>query len=173
VAASQAIGEATRRELIARGIALGGTGSDVDSLQAMFRAEQLLVVTYEQLLEATVFTPAATELAERFLGHEHAHVAALARELERLHGAPPRGPAGLGTVGSLGESAAVRLLLELERAALSVYYTELARVRDAGVARTAAAIMGNEAQHTTLLHELLSPGDVALAVPASFVVGEQ
>jgi hypothetical protein len=46
-------------------------------------------------------------------------------------------------------------------------------VRDAGVARTAAAIMGNEAQHTTLLRELLSPGNVGGAVPAAFVVGEQ
>jgi rubrerythrin len=164
---------ATRRELIARGIALGGSGRDVDSLRAMLRAEQVLVVTYEQLLAATVFTPAATELAQRFLGHERAHAEALARELKRLRGAPPPRPTGLGSIGSLVESAAVGLLLELERAALNVYYTELARVRDAGVARTAAAIMGNEAQHTTLLRELLSPGNVGGAVPAAFVVGEQ
>jgi ferritin-like protein len=173
MAASQVIGEATRRELIARGIAFGRTGGDVGSLRAMVRAEQVLVVTYEQLLAATVFTPAATELVERFLGHERAHVEALARELKRLRGSEPRRPTGLGTTPLLDGRAAVRLLLALERAALHVYYTELARVRDAGVARTAAAIMGNEAQHTTLLRELLSPGDLARAVPAAFVDGER
>jgi rubrerythrin len=164
-------GEATRRELIARGIALAGTGSDVDALRAMVRAEQVLVVTYEQLLGLGLLPPAGSRLASEFLAQELAHIEALERELKRLGGVPPRRPSGFGSVAGLGPRAAVRLLVELERAALSVYYTELARIRDPGVARTAASIMANEAQHSTLLLELLSPGAVARAVPAAFVDG--
>ena len=63
------------------------------------------------------------------------------------------------------------MLVEIERAALSVYYTELARIRDPELAGTAAAIMANEAQHAALLLELLSGGNVTRAVPTAFVYG--
>ncbi len=165
------LGEATRRELIARGIALRGTGSDAGALRATVRAEQVMVATYEQLLGAGVLGPTAARAATEFLAHERAHVAALTSELKRLGGRPPREPRGLGPVMPASERAAIRLLLVLERAAISVYYTELAQLHDGRAARTAAEIMACEAQHTTALRELLSPGDVSRAVPGAFVYG--
>jgi rubrerythrin len=171
MAADAGIREATRRELIARGIALAGTGSDTGALRATVRAEQVLVATYEQLLGAGVLGASAARAATEFVAHERAHVAALTSELRRLGGKPPREPRGLGPVRPAGERAAIRLLLGLERAAISVYYTELAQLQDGRAARTAAEIMACEAQHTLALRELLSPGDVSRAVPGAFVYG--
>jgi rubrerythrin len=171
VGPGSSIGEATRRELIARGISLAGTGSDVGALRATIRAEQVLVATYEQLLGAGVLSLPAASVATRFLSHERAHEAALTAELKRLGGRPPRRPRGLGDGTVASERDAVRLLLGLERAAISVYYSELARLRDARATRIAAEIMACEAQHTTALRELLSPGDISRAVPGAFVFG--
>lgn len=161
--------EATRRELIARALAIGGTHGDRSAVRAMIRAEQVLVATYEQLLTAGAFTHAAERVAHEFLGHERAHLAALRSELGRA--SAPRSPRGLGSVAALDAHQAVRLLVGVERAALSVYYAELARIRAPSLAKTAALIMANEAQHASVLIELLSPGDVGRAVPAAFVDG--
>jgi rubrerythrin len=163
------VAEATRRELIARAIALAGTRGDAGALRAMIRAEQVLIVTYEQLLSGGALTSAAARLATEFLSHERAHLHALRGELGG-HGVP-RVPRGLGSVSALSARQGVRLLVEIERAALSVYYTELARIRDAKLAGTAAAIMANEAQHGAVLLELLSGGNVTRAVPTAFVDG--
>lgn len=163
------VAEATRRELIARAIALAGTRGDAGALRAMIRAEQVLIVTYEQLLGGGALTSAAGHLATEFLGHERAHLQALRGQLGRHD--LPRVPRGLGSLAALSARQGVRLLVEIERAALSVYYTELARISDAELAGTAATIMANEAQHAAVLLELLSPGNVARAVPTAFVDG--
>src|SRR5579862_9712503 len=163
--------EATRRELIARGLALAGTRSDADRLSAMLRAEQVLVFTYEQVLASGVLPGELRTTAAQFLGHERAHVDALAHELSRVGGTRPRRPAAYGPLGRLTAGGAMRLLIELERAAISVYYTEMSSIQDPNIAHTAAAIMANEAQHATELRELLSPGDIARSVPAALVYG--
>jgi rubrerythrin len=161
--------EATRRELIARAIALAGTHGDAGAVRAMIRAEQVLVVSYEQVIEAGTLPPGALSIATEFLGHERAHLDALRGELRR--GAAPAAPRDLGTIGAATPRQAVHLLVGLERAALSVYYTELARIKDGALARTAAEIMANEAQHATALLEVLSPGDFERAAPAAYVTG--
>jgi rubrerythrin len=161
--------EATRRELIARAIALSGTSGDAGAVRAMIRAEQVLVASYEQVIAAGTLPFAALSITTEFLGHERAHLEALRGELRR--GAVPAPPRELGGLGSVTARQAVRLLVGLERAALSVYYTELARIKDGGLARTAAEIMANEAQHATVLLEVLSPGDFEHAAPAAYVTG--
>jgi rubrerythrin len=164
-----AAAEATRRELIARAIALTGTRGDAGAVRALIRAEQVLVETYEQLLDAGTLPLAAASIATEFLGHERAHLKALRGELRR--GAMPAPPSGLGSIAELTARQALRVLVGLERAALSVYYTELARIKDGALARTAAEIMANEAQHATVLLEVLSPGDFERAAPAAYVYG--
>ncbi|HTX45526.1 MAG TPA: ferritin-like domain-containing protein [Solirubrobacteraceae bacterium] len=164
-----AAAEATRREMIAGALAVGRTHGDRSAVRAMVRAEQVLVATYEQLLAAGAFTHTAERVAHEFLGHERAHVAALRAELGRA--SAPRSPRGLGSVATLDTRQAVELLVGVERAALSVYYTELARIRAPSLAKTAAVIMANEAQHASVLLELVAPGDVGRAVPAAFVDG--
>lgn len=162
---------ATRRELIKRGVARAG-GGDIGALQALARAEQVLVTSYEQVLAAGLLSPRASKRAVEFLAHERAHLTAIRHQLQRLGGTLPGPPGALGTaIGPEDERDAVRMLLALERAALSAYYAELAHLRDARAAQTAAEIMACEAQHATELRELLSPGDVMRAVPSSFVFG--
>lgn len=171
-----AVGAATRRELIGRGIAFRRQGGDVGSLQALIRAEQVLVATYRQLLSSTMLSAARGVLASELLGHERAHLAALTAQLRRLGGVVPRLPPELGHGAGAGvppgdESALLRMLISLERAALAVYYAEMGKLRDAGAARLAAEIMACEAQHATALRELLEPGRIGLAVPSPFVYG--
>jgi rubrerythrin len=161
--------EATRRELIDKAIALVGAYGDTGAGRAMIRAEQILVATYEQLLAAGAFTHQAERIAHEFLAHERAHLDELRSELGRA--SRLRMPRGLGSVAALDDRQAVGLMVQLERAALSVYYTEIARIKDASLAKTAALIMANEAQHASMLLELLSPGDAVRAAPAAFVDG--
>jgi hypothetical protein len=163
---------ATRRELIARGLARRPAGGDAGSLRALTRAEQVLVVTYAQVLAAGALSLPATSRATEFLAHERAHLETISRELKRLGGTLPRSSRPLSTLPTLtSDRAAVRLLLVLERAALHAYWVELGRLRDARASRLAAEIMACGAQHATELRELLSPGDVKRAVPSSFVFG--
>jgi hypothetical protein len=163
---------ATRRQLIARGIAGARKDRDVGALRALVYAEQVLVATYEQVVAAAVLSPPATSRATQFLGHEHAHLRAVGDELQRLGGVAPPPPPTLSVAAAPGSDPdALRLLLALERAALTAYYAELARLRDPQAARVAAEIMACGAQHTTELRELLSPGDVMRAVPGPFVFG--
>lgn len=166
------LGDATRRELIARGLTVPGTTTDVGAVRALIRAEQVLVETYEQLTAASLLPGGAVSMALEFLAQERQHVAQLTTLCRRLGGRPPRKVRRLGRFGALDGSEAVTFLLGVERAALSVYYTELARIRDPQLARAATAIMANEAQHAALLREVLSPGDTLRAVPSSFVFGD-
>ncbi|HWE32831.1 MAG TPA: ferritin-like domain-containing protein [Solirubrobacteraceae bacterium] len=168
---------ATRRELIARGIAFGRHGGDVGALSALARAEQVLVGTYEQLLGSAVLSPAHGVLASRLLGHERAHLSALTAQLERLGGTVPHAPAALGHTAAAGmafgdERAALGMLVSLERAALAVYYAELGKLRDSRAAQVAAQIMACEAQHATTLRDVLEPGRPGRAVPTPFVFGQ-
>jgi rubrerythrin len=138
----------------------------------MIRAEQVLVDTYEQLIAGSLLPGGAVSMALEFLAQERQHVDQLTTQCRRLGGRPPRKARRLGRFGALNGSQAVTFLLGVERTALSVYYTELARVRDPALARVAAAIMANEAQHASLLREVLSPGDTMRAVPSAFVFGD-
>jgi hypothetical protein len=163
---------ATRRELIKRGVARGRRGGDIGALQALAGAEQVLVTTYEQVLSAGVLSRSASKRAAEFLGHERLHLAAIGRELERLGGALPPAPPALGVAARpASDRAAIRILLALERSALSAYYAELAHLRDGHAARTAGEIMACDAQHASELRALLSPGDAMRAVPSAFVFG--
>jgi hypothetical protein len=168
---------ATRRQLIARSVAsagtgLGGFGVDLRALQALGRAEQVLVATYEQALAAGVLSLPASARATAFLDHERLHLAAIVGELKRLGGTLPRAPRVLSVPSTpASDRAALGVLLMLERAALSAYYAESARLRDPHAMKIAAQIMACGAQHTTELRELLSPGDVLRAVPSAFVYG--
>ncbi len=172
-----AVRSATRRDLIARGLAFGRHGGDVGSLRALVRAEQVLVTTYEQLLASTALSEARGVLASELLAHERAHLSAVTAQLRRLGGTVPRRPAALGDTAGASiefgdERAAVRMLLSLERAALAVYYAEMGKLRDPIAAQVAAEIMACEAQHATALRELLEPGRPGVAVPGPFVFGD-
>jgi hypothetical protein len=69
------------------------------------------------------------------------------------------------------ERASLRLLLDAEGMAERVYYRSLLRLGAPGPIQLAAEILASEAQHATILSELLKPGNVDMAVPDAFVQG--
>jgi Ferritin-like domain len=103
----------TRRELIRRGIAVGGLAAaslgiapalgaaaaatpgptDGDVLQKTLEVERLLVFCYQHVLRVGALSPRAALVVRQFLAHEQAHVGALASDLAPLGGARVAGPA--------------------------------------------------------------------------------
>jgi hypothetical protein len=56
---------------------------------------------------------------------------------------------------------------------VGTYYEALPKLGDPRLLRTAAAIMGAEAQHATVVGGLLHPGDVRRVVPVASVTGKR
>jgi hypothetical protein len=164
-------GDATRRVLISRGLAVVAARGDIAVLADLLALERLLVLGYQRQLSARVLGPGPERVVRAFLSHEQKHVLALAAELHRLGGRvpPPPKAATIGRPSSAGD--ALRSLVALERDALGSYYRAAGKLHDGRAALVAAQIMANEGQHATGLSELLAPGHPKLAVPSPFVYG--
>jgi hypothetical protein len=175
--------DATRRELL-RG-RLAAPAGDEALLLSLLRVEQVLVIAYERALATAVLTPSAQQVLASFLGHERAHVHALSVNLAALRvtaPAPPKGTAAFeaelrhlrvkrSPAALRNERQHLRFLIELETLIARHYRSAIARLSAAKELSIAAEIMANEAQHETVLRELLTPGNVKRAVPSAFVAG--
>jgi hypothetical protein len=159
---------------------------DVTVLVSLLRVEQVLVIAYERTLaNPGILPPAAQQLLSSFLGHERAHVHALSVNVAELGGTaptPPKSPAAFASelrqlrvrhsaAGLRTERQHVRFLIDLESVMARHYRYAIARLSGARELAIAAEIMANEAQHETVLRELLAPGNVKRAVPSAFVAG--
>jgi hypothetical protein len=198
---------ATRRELIRRGLALGAAAStcgaaglllgpgragaaatgatDAELLVPVIGNELLAAFGYQQVLAARLLSPRGNRLAERILGQEQEHIAALTRELTRLGGTPPAPISSVGEantvlsahqvplrLGALHDAHdAILLLSRFELMLEGAYIHAIKQFRAAGLLRLGGQIIANEAQHGTMLSELLHPGDVEKAVPSPNVLG--
>ena len=189
----------TRRELARLGISAGVAGAALDAVAAtaetdsaaqllasIVMVELLAVFAYEQVLSSGALSARGEQLARQFLGHEQRHVAALTEALGKLGEAPPAGPTsaaqagdelsargGSGSFSGLhAEDDCLRLLVSVEEVVAGAYFVGFSRLSDPTLLRTAAEIMGAEAQHLTLLNDLLHHGDVKQAVPGAFVEGK-
>jgi rubrerythrin len=112
-------GGSTRRELLSRGLALGGGATvsastipillgareafaaatgDAAILAAAIGLEQLAISVYGAAVKGGVLGAEAHGLLRRLIEQERAHAAALAVALRRLGGSPPRPPATIATV---------------------------------------------------------------------------
>lgn len=196
------IGRLTRRELVARGLAVGAAASGGAEVQAAGAAqhpagdaavlretlalELLLVFVYRGVLGSATLTSRQARIVRELLAHEQAHARALTGELKQIGQNPPRGPASVaaadaelaarGVSGGLAnlnsQRDSLRLLLGAEGAAEGVYYRALTRLSAPEHIQLAAEIMAAEAQHATILSQLLRPGDIDMAVPNAFVQGK-
>jgi rubrerythrin len=199
---SASIGRLTRRELVASGIAAAalaawGAGADAahaadlpedsELLGTALGLELLLVYVYRHVLASGTLTARPARIVRELLQHEKAHARALTAALRQTgHRAAP-GPvdvraadeelAARGVSPSLAglrtEHDSLRLLLDAEEIAEGVYYRSLSKLSEPEHIRLAAGILAAEAQHATVLSELLKPGDVDAAVPDAFVQGKQ
>lgn len=148
--------------------------------------ERLMVLAYQRVLASATITPTLERMLNEFLGHELEHVSAIAAQLSALGQAAPTGPLDLasaeallskhGVTGSLAhlpptEGDRLVLLVDLESVAEGAYFNQLRDVTSPTLIRLSAQIMSCEAQHWTVLMQILNPGQIVKAVPWPFVLG--
>jgi hypothetical protein len=157
--------------------------TDADLLYELLAVELLVTVVYTKVIQSGVLSARGYRLASELLVYEQAHVRVLTLELRNRGGAAPASPESTSAIdellaathvsGSLAklkdEHDGIRLLLGVETMAEGAYYKAMSMLRNSLLLRTAAEIMGSEAQHYTVLSEVLHPGDIARAVPYAFV----
>ena len=163
------------------------TVGDAGVLTRALQIEQLVVIAYERVLSAGALGPAGSGAVRGFYSHELQHVSTLERALMDLGAtipAPPhdtasaqRGlsvhhvPRSLTQLGTARDC--LKLLIDVESVAEGAYFDAVASLGDAGRMRTAAEIMGCEAQHWTVLSGLLNRFNVLRSVPYPFVAGSK
>jgi Ferritin-like domain len=188
----------TRRELIAAAAAGAGVAvapavaaadspppSDAELLSKLLDVERLMVLGYRRVFASQKLTAAIERAIMPHLGHEVAHVTALAARLTALGAPAPTGPLDIKTAtdimaahhvtGSLtglkSQNDCLKLLVDLESAAEGGHYTALKDLRSPHLQHLSAQIMACEAQHWTVLSGLRNPGEYVKAVPWPFVFG--
>lgn len=188
--------EHDRRELIRRGLGLGGavvaassiplllsvrnafaaSSGDVEILQSAITLEGIAVLAYGVAIDSGLLSGNFTKVARRFRDHEQEHADALTTALTDLGGTPPAKPEikdidgvvkGIGTLKSQGDVA--NFAIELEMAAVAAYYEAHRKLTDAKLLQAGASIMANEAQHLVVLRQAVKRA----AVPNAFETGEQ
>jgi hypothetical protein len=161
------------------------TQSDASLLLPVVGTEMLGAFVYQQVLDAGVFVPHVQKATENILNQEQMHITTLSAELVRIGGTPPEPfsrvsdankvlvahhfPDGMGPLRN--QHDCILLLAKIEWMLEGAHYNAISKLQSARILRLCAQVMANEAQHGTLLSELLHPGDVDKAVPASFVHG--
>lgn len=158
---------------------------DADALVPLVGTELLAAFGYKQVLDAHVLSRRGDRLARRILSQEHAHIATLTRELTRLGGTPPPPVTSVAAADKVLSAAgvsqrlgdlhsahdAILLLSRFELLLEAAYIQAIKEFQSAQLLRLGGQIIANEAQHGTMLSELLHPGDVKKAVPSSNVLG--
>ena len=177
----------SRRELFvaAAGTVSAPPRSDASVLRHLLDVEHVVEFCYAHVLGEGLLSARTTTTVAPFLGHEREHVGALAGELARRGGAPPRPPASVEQAdrslsrlrvtarlaGRHTEREAVQLLIGAEAAITGAYYEAVGRLRDTTLIERAAQAMAAEAQHATALRRILHPRRVSKYVSSPFVEG--
>lgn len=186
--------ERDRRDLIRRGIGIGGVvvaassipllwsvrnafaagGPDAEILLSAVKLERIAVLVYTVAIDSKLLTPAFTRVAETFRDHEREHADALTTALTDLGGTPAPEVADIDSVvkgiGDLKSQADVaNFAIELELAAVAAYYDAQRKLIDAKLLQTGASIMANEAQHLVVLRQAVKQAPV----PNAFETGKK
>jgi hypothetical protein len=194
-------GGRTRRELMgsamlaaASGCALSGAVAadaaavpitDANLLQRALGVEHLVVIAYRRVLSSGTLTPGLAGKVHSILGQELQHVAMLEHALGRLGASPSPPPqdlpaaqralsshhVGASLMDLHTQNQCLKLLVDVETVAEDAYFVAIGKLRDAGLLRMSAQIMGCEAQHWTVLSAVRHHGDVMISVPYPFVGG--
>jgi hypothetical protein len=159
--------------------------SDAAVLLPVVGTEMLGAFVYQQVLDAGVFAPHIQHTTETILNQEQAHITKLSAELVRLGGTPPtpfskvsdadkvlvahRFPGGLGPLRN--QHDCIILLARIEWLLEGAHLKAISQLQTPRLLELSTQVVANEAQHGTMLSELLHPGDVDKAVPGPFVRG--
>jgi ferritin-like protein len=191
-------GGLSRRELITGAVAVGATAalvvpaaradtppeSDPTLLSKALVLERLSVLAYTALIPLPALSAHERRVLRTLVHQDRAHVRALEAEMTARGIAlppAPTGPAALDqTLSAKGMSAAlagtktlkqtVQLLLDIEALTQGGYYMIIRDASDPALALRGAQVLANEAQHSTLLTELVSP-EITQTVPGWYVTG--
>lgn len=170
-------------EPLAAGAASTAAPSDSAIVIRTLEIEQLVVISYERVLDSGLLTRAASAQVRSILHQERQHVAVLQHALRGLGGTMPH----LDKAAAQRELAAhhvhdslahlrsqrecLKLLIDVESLAEGAYFWAISRLVDPVLLRAAVEAMGSEAQHWTLLSGIQHPGKLYRSVPYPFVQG--
>ena len=181
--------ERSRRDLLRRGIAIGGAAlaaatvptllgvrdafaaaeDDGAILRAAVDLEQKAAFAYATVAGGGVLDQRVKAVARRFGAQETEHADALSTALGGFGGGPPAKPASgrdvKGLDGLKSQRAVLRFAVELEQMAIAAYYDAHRKLRDARLLQTAASIMADEGQHLVVLRQALGQDPVPTAFP--------
>jgi ferritin-like protein len=173
--------ERDRRELIRRGLGLGGAvvaasavplllavrnafaDSDTDGtiLERAITLERVAVLAYDTILGGDALTDRIVGQVRLLRGHEQQHADVMTKALTDLGGTPPPAPSGVKDVDKVvkglsdvrTQADVLSFAIELETALVAAYYDAQAKLVEAKLLQTAASIMADEGQHLVVLRQ--------------------
>jgi hypothetical protein len=173
--------ERDRRELIRRGLGLGGAvvaasavplllavrnafaDSDTDGtiLERAITLERVAVLAYDTILGGDGLTDRIVGQVRLLRGHEQQHADVMTKALTDLGGTPPPAPSGVKDVDKVvkglsdvrTQADVLSFAIELETALVAAYYDAQAKLVEAKLLQTAASIMADEGQHLVVLRQ--------------------
>lgn len=151
--------------------ALTTAQTDLQLVEAAIKLEQRAAVAYETIASGEYLEEEVRRAAELFARQEHDHVDALTAALEDLGGASPERPKvvdveGLSALES--QRGALDLAIRIEGELVRAYLEAAAGLESTALLRTAAQILGSDAQHLVVLRQQLGEDPV----PDAFETGE-
>lgn len=157
---------------------------DARILAGLLQAERLLMYGYEHALGTGFLKHDASELALLQLAHEEAHVTALREHMKALNvRKPPSTKKQSDEYHSLRQAVdqlfslaqhereTLQVIVQIENVGQSGYFTAAGLFHDPKLVRLAVEILACEAQHWTMIVDLLHKGDATQAVPHPTVRG--
>jgi hypothetical protein len=153
------------------------SSTDVPLMQKAITLERSTVIAYDTVIAGATLSPALVAVLRGFRAHQQAHAETLTTALTDLGGAPPPPPQGVAAVdefakglgGARTQGQVLSFLVELETAAVAVYYDAMGKLGEARLLQTSATIMANHGQHLAILRRRAGRAPV----PNAFETGEQ
>jgi bacterioferritin (cytochrome b1) len=139
--------------------------ADVDILNSALDLEHTAIAAYTAGIP--LLTGTARAAAKQFLAQEFAHASVLSSTVAHAGGKPNQPSPSYDLGHPRREADVLRLLLMLERVAISAYIDAIPKLTPGSLRSTVASILTTEAQHVSVLRS-----ELGLApVPAPFVTG--
>jgi hypothetical protein len=136
--------------------------SDVEILNALLDLENRTVAAYTAGIP--LLSDQAKMAATQFLGQELTHTGELAGLVKEAGGKPIKQRASYPLGHPRNETEVLQLLHSLERATVAAYLDAIPRVSPGEVRASLAAVMGNDAQHLSVVRVALGRPPVPSAL---------
>jgi rubrerythrin len=173
--------ERDRRELIRRGLGVGGAvvaasaiplllavrnafaESDTDGtiLEQAITLERVAVLAYDKILDGDLPADRIAWQVRVLRDHERQHADVMTKALTDLGATPPPAPSGVEDVDKVvkglsdvrTQADVLSFAIELETALVAAYYDAQAKLVEAKLLQSAASIMADEGQHLVVLRQ--------------------